>query len=130
MLDDRKKKIDEGFRYSEKMQAEFEKSEKKRADIIEKGRIEAQKIVAEARKAAKKIEDGTVEKAQKQASDIIKKAQIESEVMKKELIKETNQKAVTLAESIVRKVLKDSLDETSHIKIIDRKLREAGKKLK
>jgi len=50
MLDDRKKKIDEGLLYSDRMKSEFEKSEKKRAEVVEKGKIEAQKLIIEARK--------------------------------------------------------------------------------
>src|SRR3989344_7992101 len=68
MLNDRKKKIEEGLSYSEKMKSEFEKSEKKRAEIIDKGKLEAQKIVEEGRHAAKGKENELIAKAEKEAS--------------------------------------------------------------
>src|SRR3989338_3420468 len=106
-LEDRKKKIEEGLAYSEKMKAEAEKSEKKREEIISRAKAEGQKIIIETRKAAKKLETELEEKAQKQADSIIAKAKRDSEVLKEDLAKELKQEAAVIAEKIVERVIKE-----------------------
>ena len=130
MLDDRKKKIDEGLLYSDRMKSEFEKSEKKRAEVVEKGKIEAQKLIIEARKAAKEKENEIIEKAEKEAAGIIERAEKENMRLRQDLEKEIQIKAVNIAERIVKKTVIDALNEKMHRAIIDKKLKEISSKIK
>ena len=130
MLAERKKKIEEGVEFSEKTKAEFEKSEKKREEIVSKARADARKILEETKKAAKKQEAEIVDEANVQAQEINARARRDSEALKEELEKELKVKAVEIAEKIVEKVIKESLSESAHKALIDRKLKDVSGKLK
>lgn len=130
MLSDRKKKIEEGLIYSEKMKIEFEKSEKKSIEIVEKGKSEAQKIVDEAIKEAKNRQNQIIEKAEKEAAEIIERAQKEIDILREKLEKDLHKKAIVVAERIVEKVVKRALSESAHRSIIDKKLKEITNQLK
>lgn len=128
MIETRKKKIDEGLEYSDKIKREFEKSEKKRDELVAKGRQEAHNILEEAKKTAKREEAEILEKAQSQAQDILAKARRDSQNLKEELEKDLNKKAVDIAEIIIEKVIKSALSQEAHKSLIDRKLKEAVKR--
>ena len=78
VLADRKKKIEEGLSYSDKMKSEFEKSEKKRDEILVRARSDGKTIIEEAKRAAKKREEELLEKAQREAQEIIAKGSTKS----------------------------------------------------
>ncbi|OGG04467.1 ATP synthase F0 subunit B [Candidatus Gottesmanbacteria bacterium RBG_16_37_8] len=130
MLKDRRKKIEEGLEFGEKMKVEFDKSEKKRSEIVNKGKIEAQKIVEEARKTAKKKEEELIDKAEKEAAEIIERAEKELAVMKEKLEKDIHGKAIEVAQRLVEKLIKDALSETAQKAIIDKKIKEVTNQLK
>src|SRR3990167_4874990 len=71
ILQERKKKIEEGLEFSEKMRAELGKSEKKAAEITDKARLEAQKIISQAKSDAKKKENEILSAAENEASEKI-----------------------------------------------------------
>ena len=56
MLEERRKKIEEGLKSSEQAKKELDEAEKKKAEIISKAKLEASKIMDEAKKAGKKQE--------------------------------------------------------------------------
>ncbi|MCL5798272.1 MAG: F0F1 ATP synthase subunit B, partial [Patescibacteria group bacterium] len=62
-LEERKKKIEEGLEYADRMKSEMEKSDKKRQDVIDRAKLDAKKIVEEAKKEGRKLEAEIVEKA-------------------------------------------------------------------
>src|SRR3989338_7324895 len=102
VLADRKKKIEEGLSYSDKMKSEFEKSEKKRDEILVRARSDGKTIIEEAKRAAKKREEELLEKAQREAQEMI-------------------------AKKIVEKVIKEALTENTQKALIDRKIKEIAK---
>ena len=108
-LENRRKKIQEGLEYTQKLKLELEKNEKKRQEIILKAKEEAKKIIEEGKKAGRGIEKEIVEKAHRQASEIIEKAkkdlEMERLVMQKQLKAQTVDVAKTWVEAVLRKVL-------------------------
>jgi len=126
-LAERKKKIEEGLEYSQKTKAEFEKSEKKGEEILSRARSEGQKIIEEAKRVSKKKEAELIEKAEKQAQEIVAKARQENEVLKEELEKDLKREAIEMAERIVERVIKESLTESAHKALIDRKIKEVAR---
>ena len=127
VLADRKKKIEEGLSYSDKMKSEFEKSEKKRDEILVRARSDGKTIIEEAKRAAKKREEELLEKAQREAQEIIAKGKREIEAMKEDLAKDLRLEAVMIAEKIVEKVIKEALTENTQKALIDRKIKEIAK---
>jgi len=97
---------------------------------VEKGKIEAQKLIIEARKAAKEKENEIIEKAEKEAAGIIERAEKENMRLRQDLEKEIQIKAVNIAERIVKKTVSDALNEKMHRAIIDKKLKEISSKIK
>ena len=127
VLADRKKKIEEGLSYSDKTKSEFEKSEKKRDEILVRARSDGKTIIEEAKRAAKKREEELLEKAQREAQEIIAKGKREIEAMKEDLAKDLRREAVMIAEKIVEKVIKEALTENTQKALIDRKIKEIAK---
>lgn len=124
LLEERKRKIQEGLEYTEKMKKEVEESENKRIEIIDKAKGEARKIIDEAKRAAKTVENEILHKASKESESYMEKAKKEiawrAEEMKKEMQKET----IEVATAIVERVLSQVLDETSQKVIINKKIHQ------
>lgn len=126
-LDERKKKIQEGLEYTEKIKSEYEKTEKKRQEILEKAKNDAGKLIEEAKISAKKLEAEKLKKAEEEAGHIIIRAREEIEAerqnMKQILRKETVELAQVWLETILGKVL----NEKTQKNIIDKKISELAK---
>ena len=127
VLADRKKKIEEGLSYSDKMKSEFEKSEKKRDEILARARNDGKTIIEEAKRAAKKREEELLEKAQGQVQEIMAKGKRDIDSMKEDLVKDLRREAVEIAEKIVEKVIREALTENTQKALIDRKIKEIAK---
>lgn len=129
-LDDRRKKIEEGLSYAEQTKKEFEKSEQKKEEILQKALGEARKITQEAKKTAAKIEAEIMAKAEERAKEIIEKARKEAATEREQIEKEVKKEAVEIAARMVEKLMKDALLVTDHQAIVDKKLKELNKLVK
>lgn len=127
ILDNRKKKIEEGLEYTEKTKIEFEKSEKIKQEMIEEAKQEAQKLLTEAKKSVKKQQVLILEDAEAQAKVLLNKAKKDIDVQRIEMEKDIHEQAVKIALRIVEKVIKESVDDTSHHNIINKKIKEIAK---
>jgi len=130
MLDERKKKIEEGLAYSEKMKSDFAKSENKRAEIVAKGKLEAQKMIADAGKEAKRKENEIITKAQQEAKELIGKAEKEISLMREKLEKDLHKRAVEIAARMVEKIIKEALTGEMQKSVVDKKLKQVEARLK
>lgn len=127
ILEERKKKIEDGLEYSEKMKKELEKSEKTKQDIVSQTKEEAQKLLTEAKKNVKKQQAQILEETEIQAKVLLDKAKKDIDVQRNEMEKDIHEQAVEIALRIVEKVIKESLDDTSHQNIINKKIKEIAK---
>lgn len=123
-LEDRKKKIEDGLRFSEKAKQELEEAEKKKEEIVNHAKLEAAKIMAEAKKAGKKKELEIVEAAEKQAAEVIKKGKKDLEENKKQMEKQLEKETVDIATALVEKLLRQALSEADQNKILEKKLKD------
>lgn len=126
-LEERKKRISEGLAYTQKMEEEAEKSEKKRQEIINKAKEEAGKIIDDSKAAGKKLEAEIVQKAHNEAQNILEKARIDIEREKQEMEIDLRTKTVEIAESWVEAVLGNVLSEKSQKNIINKKISDLGR---
>lgn len=129
-LDERKKKIEEGFVFSQKTKEELEEAEKKKEEMIKKARNEAKQIIEEAKKSGKKLEKEIVEAGEKEALEISEKAKKTLEKERLEMAKQMERETVEVALAMVEKILRDILTEKDHQVIIEKKLKDAAKFVK
>ncbi len=129
-LEARRKKIAEGLAYTEKMQKEMEKIEKKKTEILAKAREEAKGIVEEMKKSVKQTEAELIQEAQKEAAAIVTKGKKDVELARLEGQKELSKNAVEIAHVIVTKLLSDVMSEKDQKRILDQKLSLIAKSVK
>lgn len=129
-LEDRRKKIEEGLQYAEKMKAETEKNEKKREDIISQAKDQARKIIEEGKKSGRIIEAEIIEKAHKEAQDVIAKGRSELSLERIEMEKLLRGQTIDIATSMVESILRQILDKNYQTEVINKKIRELEKNYK
>lgn len=126
-LEERKKKIEEGLEFTQKMLIEDEKTEKKRQEILDKAKIEAVKLVDNAKLTAKKLAEERLKKADEEASGILVKAREELETERQNIRQELRSETVELAQSWLEILLGKALSEKTQKSIIDKKISELVK---
>lgn len=124
MLEERKKKIQDGLEYTEKTKLELEKIEKKKADLIRVAEDQAKKIIEEGKLTGKKLEAEIVKKAHKEAADTVEKAKKEINLERLEMEKQLKAKTIEIAAAMTEKILLQALTKDDQKSIIDKKLKD------
>lgn len=127
VLDERKKKIEEGLSYTEKMKKDMEKAQVKEEAMLKKAREQAKAIIDEAKRSAKSVEAELVADAHTEVENMKQRAKAEIEVERQDLIREVKVQAVELASAIAAKVIVESLNDASQKKILDKKISSLAK---
>lgn len=130
VLSERRKKIQEGLEYAEKMNEELEKTDKKRQEVIEKAKEDGRKIIEESKKSGKLLEAEIIEKAHKEAGAILEKGRKELEMERGEMERQLRGNTVEIAQTWVETVLGDILTAKNQSEIINKKLKELAKRIK
>lgn len=126
-LEARKKKIEEGLEFAEKMKTEMERLDKQRQAVLGQAKEEARRIIEEGKKAGKALEGQIVAKANQEATEIVEKGKREVERERGEMENALKTKTVDVAQSMVEKLLTDVLKPSDHQSIISKKIREIAK---
>ena len=121
VLDERKKKIQEGVEYTEKTKKELEQIEKKKQEILKKAESESKKIIEEGRITGKRLEAQIIEKAQREAKEIVEKGKKEIAMERFDLEKQLKTQTVEIASAMAEKILTNVLDKGDQKNIINRK---------
>ncbi len=129
-LDKRRKKIEEGLAFSEKMKAETEEMSKKHQEMIDEAKEEARRIIDEGKKNGKALEQEIIDKAHSESAQIVEKGREELEVERSQMERQLRVQTVQVAKSMTEKILADSLKESDHRRIIDQKIEEISKLIK
>lgn len=124
MLSNRKNKIEEGLRFSEKAKEEVEKIEKQRIKILAEAKEEGKKITEEAKKIGKKVQADMLEKAQKEVAAMKEQAKKDIKEMEKEIEKRFESQTVQIAKAMVEKLLKDAISEKQQEVYFEKKIKE------
>lgn len=124
MLEKRKKEIEEGLEYTEKMRRENEVIEQKKAKIIAESRTEGQEIIREAQKHAKVEEKQILEEARIAAEDIIEKGKLTAQREKESMLKDVRKNAVDLAILISKRLLSESVSPDLQHKILAKHIKQ------
>ena len=111
-MDERAKQIDSGLKYASEMQAKLAASQQENAALFKHAQVEAQKIIDEARKAAKEIADRQQKETTDRTADMLAKAQqgiaLEHKKMLDQARSEIARLVVTTTERVLAKKLTDS----------------------
>lgn len=129
-LEERRKKIQEGLSYAQKMQTESQENEKKREEIITHAKEEARKIIEEGKKMGKQVEGELIQKAHAEANSILEKAREELAMEKTQMERELRIQTVEIAKGWVEVVLRKVLSSKTQQAIINKKIAELAKSIK
>lgn len=127
ILDERKKKIEDGLRYTEQVKAELEKTEKKRKEILAEAREEANSILEEAKVIGRKLEGEIIQKAQQEAASLLEKGRADIALEQQELERQVKEQSIEVAATMSESVLRGLLDGKAQRRIIDKKIADIAK---
>lgn len=124
-LDERQAKISAGLKYAEEMQAKLAASHQESAALVKTAQQEAQKVVDEARRAAKEFGEKQNAEATARAADTLAKAQQAIELEHKKMLNEARSEIARLVVKTTEQVLAKKLSDADRAAYND----AAGKEL-
>lgn len=126
VLDERRKRIAEGLKASESAQEEAEEARAEARAEIQKGREEAQQLVAQAQAIAARIEEEARAGAQERADQMIERARQEIEAERDLAVQQLRGEFADLAISAAERVVGQALDRDDHQRLIADVLAQSG----
>ena len=128
-IEERKKEISDGLKFSEEAKAKLVDSEKQHAATLQKAQQEAQAIAATARENAKAFLDKQTGEASVKAEEMISKAKEAIELERKKMLTEVKEEVTRLVVETTSKVLSKELsadDKTRYNKTAAEELTSVG----
>ena len=125
MLDERAKRTKEGMELAEATKKEYEQAKGEVQKQIEKGRQEAQAIIAQAIQTGERLREESRQEATKQAQVIIDRTRAELETERDKIIEEMRREFVDISITAAEKVIKETLDKEKHRKLIEETLQQS-----
>jgi F-type H+-transporting ATPase subunit b len=126
VLDERRSRIQESLGAADRAAEAARESEQRVAEEIRQAQLQGQEIVGSAQQIAQRIQDDAAREAQVRAQQIIDQAQAsilqETEAARAALRREFADLTILAAE----KVINQSLDKQSHLRLINDVLAESG----
>jgi F-type H+-transporting ATPase subunit b len=126
MLDERTKRTREGMEFAEATRKEYEQAKGEVQKQIEKGRQEAQALIAQALQTGERLKEESREEATKQAQVIVDRTRGEMESERDKIIEGLRKEFVDIAISAAEKVIKETLDKEKHRKLIEETLQQSS----
>ena len=126
MLDERSKRAKEGMELAEATKKEYEQAKIEVQKQIEKGRQEAQTIIAQAMQVGERLKEESRQEATKQAQTIVDRTRTELEAERDKIVGDLRREFVDIAISAAEKVIKETLDKEKHRKLIEVTLQESA----
>jgi F-type H+-transporting ATPase subunit b len=125
VLDERAKRTKEGMELAEATKKEYEQAKGEVQKQIEKGRQEAQAIIAQAMQVGERLKEESRQEATKQAQVIVDRTRAELETERDKIVGDLRREFVDIAISAAGKVIKETLDKEKHRQLIDETLQES-----
>lgn len=110
MLEKRRVEIEEGLANAKKMAEDAKAFDAEHALLMQKAKKESQTIVENAVLAGEKIRDGIMKDAGEKSKELLAQAELRIEEEKKKMMGEVKGEVLTLASSIVEKILHEKMD--------------------
>lgn len=125
MMDERKRRIEEGLQASDEAKARLAQTEQEVANEFAKARQEAQGLVAQAQQAAARIQEEGRTSARTEAEQILERARSEIQLERDSAIAELRREFADLTVLAAERVIGRSLDRNAHHDLIEQVLAEA-----
>jgi F-type H+-transporting ATPase subunit b len=125
VLDERKKRIEEGLQASEEAKQQLASTEQQVAEEIAKARQEAQGLVAQAQQASARIQEEGRQAARAETEQILERARAEIQLERDAAINDLRKEFADITISAAEKVIDRSLDRQAHSDIIEQVLADA-----
>ncbi len=125
MLDERAKRTKEGMELAEATKKEYEQAKSEIQKQIEKGRQEAQAIIAQTIQVGERLKEESRQEATKQAQVIVDRTRAELETERDKIVENLRREFVDISISAAEKVIKETLDKEKHRKLIEETLQES-----
>lgn len=110
-MEERNRKIAEGIRHAEEMQAKLAAAQQESAALVKKANLEASRIVDDARRMAKDYLDRQTQEATAKANDLLGKAQQAIELEHKKMLADARGEIARLVVTTTERVLARRLTE-------------------
>lgn len=123
-VEERNRKIAEGLKHAEEMQAKLAAAQQESAAIVKKANTEASRLVDEARKSAKEFLDKQTQEASAKASDLMTKAQQAIELEHKKMLADARNEIARLVVTTTERVLARKLTDADRAAYNDAASRE------
>jgi F-type H+-transporting ATPase subunit b len=120
MLDERSKRTKEGMELAEATKKEYEQAKTEVQKQIEKGRQEAQAIIAQTMQIGERLKEESRQEATKQAQVIVDRTRERDKI-----VENLRKEFVDISISAAEKVIKETLDKEKHRKLIEETLQES-----
>ena len=125
VLDERAKRAREAIELAEATKKEYDQAKDEIQKQIEKGRQEAQAIIAQAMQVGERLKEESRQEATKQAQVIVDRARSELEAERDKLVGDLRREFVDISIAASEKVIKETLDKEKHRKLIEETLQES-----
>jgi len=125
MLDERTKRTKDAMELAEVTKKEFEQAKVEVQKQIEKGRQEAQAILAQAMQVGERLKEESRQEAIQQAQVIVDRTRAELGAERDKIVGDLRREFVDISIAAAEKVIKETLDKEKHRKLIEETLRES-----
>jgi F-type H+-transporting ATPase subunit b len=126
MLDQRKRRIEEGLAASDEAKRRLSETEQETAKELDKARQEGQALIAQAQQAANRLRDEETQRARADAEQLIERARGEIALERDAAIAQLRREFAGLAVTAAERVIKKEIDAGTHRQLIDEVLAEAS----
>jgi F-type H+-transporting ATPase subunit b len=121
-LDARAEKIRGDIDNAEKSRQEAEKLFSQHKEMMDRAKDEAAQIVSKGREEAEKVKNEIIEKASSEAKKLSERAKHEIEIAKDNAIKDLKNEIVTLSTDIASKIVKKSINANDQKSLVEEAL--------
>lgn len=125
MMDERKRRIEEGLQASDEAKLRLAQTEAEVAKEIAKARQEAQALIAQGQQVANRLQEEGRQSARTEAEQILERARSEIQLERDSAIAELRREFADLTVLAAERVIGRSLDRTAHHDLIEQVLKEA-----
>jgi F-type H+-transporting ATPase subunit b len=122
MLDERAQKVKESMEWAESIKREYEQAKAEVQKQIEKGRQEAQGIIAQAFQTGEALKEEARKEASGQAKAIVEKTRLQLEAERDKMVEDLRKEFVSLLILASEKVIRQTLDKEKQSRLIEETL--------
>ena len=125
MLDERRKRIQEGLEASEEAKRRLSETEKEAASELDKARQDGQALIGQAQQMSARVQEEGRESARAEAETLLERARSEIQLERDAAIADLRREFADLTITAAERVIRRSLDAKAHRDLIEEVLAEA-----